>query len=201
MDVVGSAAFASGPAQLVVLPGVESTGAGTVIIGLKPPPSSSVAPSGIVPLATLDGEPDSGEAVPVDVTFVPDVQLEAAEIVPANPPPSNVEPELVEPVADVPCMDGPLGTQAPSGLNPPVSISVAPSGTPVPLAALAPSMPSGDVAPIPGMVVALWACAAPQPSRIMSDIAHAVRIESLQWCRRALRFCRVVQGFYGRGQR
>jgi hypothetical protein len=73
-------------------------------------------------------------------------------------------------------MDGSLGTHAASGLNPPGSISVAPSGKPVPADELEPSKPSGDVTPIPGMVVALWACAAQEPSRIMIVTKHARRI-------------------------
>jgi len=111
-----------------------------------------------------------------------DVQPDVSEAELASPPPSKVEPELAGLVADmllvvdVPCMSGSFGTQAPRGLNPPGSISVAPSGTPVPPSELEPSIPSGEVAPIPGTVVALWARAAPQPSRIMIVITHARRI-------------------------
>src|SRR4051812_12738674 len=115
------------------------TGAGTAIIGLKPPLSSEVAPSGMVPPARLVDAPDSGEAMPVVVTFgmfgVTDVQFDVS----ANPPPSNVEPEVgevvpeipliveVPPVVDVlPRIDGSAGTREVAGLRPPGSISVAP---------------------------------------------------------------------------
>jgi hypothetical protein len=190
--VVGSEPMIVDPAQ-VVLPGVGMTGCGTATSGLKPPLSSAVAPSGIVPPARLEDEPDSGEAMPVVVTFgmfgVTDVQLDASEPVLATPPPSNVEPDVVEVaelvpemplVVDVlPRIEGSVGTHDVAGLKPPGSISVAPSGTPVPVAALEPRIPSGDVTPMPGRVVALWAAAAPQPSRIITVTTHARRIAIL----------------------
>jgi hypothetical protein len=120
---------------------------------------------------------------------VTDVQLDASEPALATPPPSNVEPDVVE-VAELvpeipfvvdmlPRIEGSVGTHDVAGLKPPGSISVAPSGTPVPVAALEPRIPSGDVAPMPGRVVALWAAAAPQPSKIMTVTTHARRIAIL----------------------
>src|SRR4051812_28656598 len=126
---VGSEPMPSEPAQ-VVLPGVGMIGAGTATSGLKPPLSSAVAPSGIVPPARFEDAPDSGEAMPVVVTFgrfgVTDVQFDA------GPPPSNVEPEVAEVaelvpkvplVVDVPRIEGSAGTHDVAGLKPPGSIS------------------------------------------------------------------------------
>ena len=156
---------------LVMLMGGEMA-----IIGLMPPLLNSVAPSGIVPplrvASALDPGVESGDALPVDIG-VDDVQPEAAAPI-AYPPPSNVplvpvdEPLLVEITG---ALDG-------HGLRPPGSISVAPSGIPVMVGELAPSgrvgfeavpepgMPSGDVAPIPDVIVVLCACAMSQLNAI-----------------------------------
>jgi hypothetical protein len=61
-------------------------------------------------------------------------------------------------------------------LRPPGSISVAPSGIPVPLDPIEPGTPSGDVGPIAGVVVEVCACAAPQLSRIADVITSHRRI-------------------------
>jgi len=120
--------------------------------GLIPPLSISVAPRGTVPPARADPAfvpgVDNGEAVPLKDN-VADVQLELEEA----PPPSKVElvPAMLEPlVPDILREEEPADAQfaLDAGLKPPGSISVAPSGMPVPLAPLDPGMPNGDVAPI-----------------------------------------------------
>jgi len=153
-------------------------GAGTPTIGLMPALPSSVAPSGIVPPLSC-GRPrldvpvptdvDCGEAVPkvdgvVGVTQLPLDITPAA--VPLSPPPSKDE---FAPPVELPVIDEPpvvlLGVQAEAlfivllgtGLIPPGSISVAPSGMPVPVAPLEPGMPSGEVAPMPGVLIAVCA--------------------------------------------
>lgn len=69
-------------------------GGGNVIIGLTPPPSISVAPSGMVPLASNEPGVGSGDAMPVDGTVADAPELQLLEDV---PPPSKVEPgEVVD---------------------------------------------------------------------------------------------------------
>jgi hypothetical protein len=177
--------------------GIEPLGIGTVISGLTPALSISVEPSGIVPPFNVKFEfvvvDESGEAVPLDVALLGDafVEAQAEVIVEPNPPPSKIEP-----VTDVEAIPDPLDPVIPediaenvdplalqfetgAGLRPPGSISVAPSGIPValfdPLDTLEPSTPSGDVAPMPALVIALCAWAAPQPNRA----AAAMRGKSL----------------------
>jgi hypothetical protein len=151
-------------------------GIGTPISGLTPPLSISVAPSGIVPPFSVAlevvSDVDSGEAEPLEVTPVTDAQLdvELADPFEPNPPPSK--DEFVPPDIDV--IPDPLDPERPEneeplalqfelavGLRPPGSISVAPSGMPVPLFdpmdALEPNMPSGDVAPMAGVPIMLCA--------------------------------------------
>jgi hypothetical protein len=76
---------ASEPTHGVALPGI-GTG-----MGLIPPLSISVAPSGIVPPLSVKPELlpglDSGEAVPLETATPDDVQLD----VEVSPPPSKVE--------------------------------------------------------------------------------------------------------------
>jgi hypothetical protein len=164
-------------------------GAGMPINWLTPPLSSSVAPRGIVPplraVAALVPGGDSGDASPVETT-AGDVDVQPLESVPEPmPPPSNGELIPVDPdvpatvvLEDVEEVDmeeedvevvptqlvlfdiGPIGV----GPIPPGSISVAPSGIPVgePDAA-EPGIPSGDVNPMPGAFVVLWATQASQP--------------------------------------
>jgi hypothetical protein len=143
-------------------------GGETPIIGLTPALPTSVEPSGIAPPLSVEPVPmpalDSGEAVPV-AAGVEDVQpgIEVVDAVVVDPPPSNVElvpvieVELMPIVAatepllpEVTDSDDPVDGH---GLKPPGSISVAPIGMPVPLEPLEPGMPSGDVAPIPGVTV------------------------------------------------
>ena len=153
-------------------------GIGTPISGLTPPLSISVAPSEIVPpfSVVLDVVPDvdSGEATPVEVMLLdPQMKVELIDPVELNPLPSKVEfvpdieviPDPLDP--ESPEYEEPLALQVELavGLRPPGSISVAPSGMPVPLFdpvdTLEPSMPSGDVAPMAepmaGMLVGLCA--------------------------------------------
>jgi hypothetical protein len=168
-----------------------------VINGLTPALSISVEPSGIVPPFNVKFEfvvvDESGVAVPLDVALLADalVEAQAEVIVEPNPPPSKTEPatgveaipDPLDPVIpeDIPENVDPLALQFEigAGLRPPGSISVAPSGMPVPpfdpVATLEPSMPSGEVAPRPDVVIALCAWAAPQPNRT----AAAMRGKSL----------------------
>ena len=150
-------------------------GIGTPISGLTPPLSISVAPSGIVPpfSVVLEVVPDvdSGEATPVEVMLLdPQTGVEFIDPVELNPLPSKVE--FVLPDVDV--IPDPLDPESPEyeaplalqfelavGLRPPGSISVAPSGMPVPpfdpVDVLEPSMPSGDVAPMAEVPIMLCA--------------------------------------------
>ena len=146
-------------------------GIGTEIIGLRPPPSSSDAPSGIgPPLRVLDVVPgvENGEAVPPGETAADDAQAvdpadpaspvdvdSPADPLAVIPPASNMEPvPMVDdvtppPVPAIPEFADPsvLQPNADNGLRPPGSIAVAPSGTPVglfPIGPLEPSVVSGD---------------------------------------------------------
>jgi hypothetical protein len=180
------------PELLVVEPahdGIEPLDIGTVINGLTPGLSISVEPSGIVPPFNVKLElvpiVESGEAVPVDVAVLTDAPSDAQTelVVEPNPPPSKVEPmvdvgprpDALDPIMpeDIPELAAkPLVLQFESGagLRPPGSISVAPSGIPVglfdPLGVLEPGTPSGDVAPMPPLVITLCAWAAPPPNMI-----------------------------------
>jgi hypothetical protein len=138
---------------------------GTVINGLTPALSISVEPSGIVPPFNVKFEfvvvDKSGVAVPLDVALLADalVEAQAEVIVEPNPPPSKTDPATA--IEAIPDAADPLQFETGAGLRPPGSISVAPSGIPValfdPLDALEPSTPSGDVAPMPALVIALCA--------------------------------------------
>jgi hypothetical protein len=169
------------PGVVIVVVLVVVLGTGTVITGLTPPPSSSVAPNGIVPpLRVLDAVPgaDSGEAVPPEETAADDVQpaVDPADpVIPVDangpvdpvtiiPPASNVE--LGPMVDDMPAPAVPASPEdaeptmvqpnADNGLKPPGSSSVAPSGTPVglfPIGPLEPMVVRGDVNRIPGVLV------------------------------------------------
>jgi hypothetical protein len=99
-----------------------SVGAGS--IGLMPVPPSSVAPSGMVPIPSVDPAVVAEER---DELCVPDtVPLELHDPdAPARPPPSKVEvdpPALVLPVTDIPVVPQsavpPIEPSGP-GLNPP----------------------------------------------------------------------------------
>ena len=149
-------------------------GVWTEIIGLRPAPFNSVAPSRMPPEGNDPGfgpeltgdEVLALEAEPKGVAEQP-AALTLPEPILAIPPPSNTEP------ADIP---GPLGippSEAPelqlgdiAGLRPPGLISVAPR----PMTTLVilfgvdplePGMPSGEVAPIPKVFVEPCARAVP----------------------------------------
>jgi hypothetical protein len=181
------------------MPGVVMVlvlGAGVVIIGLKPPLSISVAPSGMLPRPPAEAPVDpavirpvvfvAAPAVPqplVDPVVVPLMPL---ALIPAvavlMPPPSNVPVVVV----DSPLDDSPLTVEQPEpasgpgdGLRPPTLSWVTPSGMlgeADGALELMPSVPSGDVAPsaelvTPPGVVVICASAALVPSRsAMSEI-------------------------------
>jgi hypothetical protein len=157
---------------------------GTVINGLTPALSSSVEPSGIVPpfkvKVELVPEVDNGDAIPPPVDEFVGAVVEAhvdAPVAP-TPPPSKTEPipdigaipEPLDPdIEDAAELDDAIVLQfeAGPGLNPPGSISVAPSGMPVAKFdsdEFAPSVPSGEVVPNADGVVTLCACATLEPS-------------------------------------
>jgi hypothetical protein len=129
---------------------------GTAVVWLSPGVPRSVAPSGI-PEPTTGPVPETVPPAP-DIDAAPEVLLfEALEpqlFDSVDPPPSNAEFELV------------LGQGMISGLTPGVLISVAPSGMPprpdefeLSEELSADGAPSGEVGPIPGVVV-VCACAA-----------------------------------------
>jgi hypothetical protein len=94
------------PGNPGVVPGavIVLLGAGTANSGLTPPPSSSVAPSGIAPPLRVDETPpglDSGEAVPLEESPPDVVQLEIAPIVPVGPLVPIAPAVPVNPVAPV----------------------------------------------------------------------------------------------------
>lgn len=147
---------------------------GVLIMGLRPPLSISVAPSGMLPpfSVKLVPAPDCGEAVPPDTCDEPVAQLvvEVDEALGVSPPPSNVP---LEPVAIPETLQLAPGI----GLRPPGSTSVAPSEMPVPLdPADAPGMPRGDVSPNPDVPVALCACAVPQINKNAAMTVNARNI-------------------------
>jgi hypothetical protein len=183
---------------------VVMVGPGTLIMGLTPALPISVEPSGIVPPSR--GDPtvvpgaDSGEPMPVDGVVADDVVAQPADVaavpvetlepIPVTPPPSNVElvPLVPAPAAVAvpneavlivlqfePMAAEPSGT----GLNPPGSISVAPSGIPAGLPGdVEPRVPSGDVAPIPGVPIVLWASAAAPLNRVATATNNNRRIDT-----------------------
>jgi len=187
-------------------------GAGTGTSGLMPPLLSSVAPSGIVPpFRVLDTAPglDSGDAVPLDETPAAVVQPGVAPIVPVapvvaigpvapldpidpavpKPPPSKVE--LMPVVPANPEAPVPAVSQLSPGVvvKPPGLISIAPRGRPVgllPVAALEPRVPRGEVIPSAGVVVVspempgeVCAKAAPPLSNSAAAISEYRRIGRL----------------------
>jgi hypothetical protein len=177
-------------------------GAGTPINELTPPPSSSVAPSGIAPpprfnVALAPGV-DSGEAVPVDETTPDDGAEQLLEVVADTmPPPSNDDDAPVVPTVAPPAIPveepaipedevvpmqlelldiGPMGV----GPMPPGSISVAPSGIPVgEPEEVEPGIPSGDVSPMPGVVVTLCVRPASELQRSTTAAMNNRRIKNL----------------------
>jgi hypothetical protein len=146
-------------------------GAGVVIIGLNPPLSSSVAPSGI-PLRPTDvatppfADDDTPDSVPV-VAVTPQVadELIAPELRPEG---MALEHGLLLAV----------GSNG-AGLSPLGESEVAPNGIPTgPTGDIAPGTPSGDVSPIAGLFGdsgAIWAKLAPQPRSSMAEAVNRAR--------------------------
>lgn len=166
---------------MMLFVGVGMPGTGAVINGLIPALAISVEPRGTVPPLSTKVElapgVDSGEAVPVEDTC-DDVQLdvEVAAPVAVDPPPSKVELTLV----DDPVMLESLALQIEliAGLKPPGSISVPPSGMPVPPTTLEPGMPSGDVAPTAGVLIVVCAWPVPQLNKTAAVITNNRRIDT-----------------------
>jgi hypothetical protein len=151
-------------------------GAGAGSIGLMPELLSSIAPSGMVPMPSVD------PAVAPDRLCVPDtVPPKGTEPqgpdTPTFPPPSKVELDPAVPAMPVAVMDVPFVPQSellvvePSGpgLSPPGSSSVEPRG--MPTWPTEPVPPSGDVIPIPGE--------APGPVGATCDMAGAPASNSI----------------------
>jgi hypothetical protein len=159
------------------------TGAASGTMGLRPAEPASVAPSGIVPPIRefeLVGDTEATEEVP----FADDDVQPAAALI---PPPSNVDDAVIDvlPLMPEDCEDvAPIVPQAePSiGLKPPGLISVDPSGMPelaIAPVALEPSVPSGDVAPMPDEVIEVCAAAACHVQTIASKaIDNSRRMET-----------------------
>ena len=166
-------------------------GAGMPINELTPPLSISVAPRGIAPplrpnVALAPGF-DSGEAVPADETTPDDGKKQLFEVEPV-PPPSNddvipgvpeVEPPAIPVEDEVPPTQLELLDVGPIGVGPipPGSIVVAPSGIPVGEPdEVEPGIPSGDVSPMPGVVVRLCVRPASQLKRSTTATMNNRRI-------------------------
>jgi hypothetical protein len=153
------------PTPPVVVPGIVMGAASPTAggIGLTPPLSSSVEPSGMAPPLSLKLKfvtaPASGDAEPLEDVSCDDEQpdIDVATST-ASPPPSKVEAApVVTPVVPEALIAGKLDGRMlqfgfGAGLNPPGLISVAANGMPVPLDPPEPNTPRGDVAPIEGLI-------------------------------------------------
>ena len=181
--IVGSEGLAIGAIGLGARLGIGATS-----IGLTPPLPTSKEPNGIPAGAAPPGV--VGDVAAIDGALL----LEVAPLVPGiavlpdidapipvpNPPPSYVVlaptvPDaglpIGEPVAPEPANPiVPLGT----GLSPGDVSSVAPKGTPVGETVEPGPMPSGDVAPMPGLVLMPPTCAKAKPQ--LNSSADAVTI-------------------------
>ena len=169
------------PAPELAAPGMTAPAHGADgegIMGLTPAPPISVAPSGTVPPSSRNVELvpgiESGEAAPLDDKIWPDghpgVEFIASPA--ANPPPSNADaPPGALDIGIAEVLEAQLAVAA--GLKPPGSISVAPSGRPVPPKSLEPGTPSGDVAPITfGVGTLIRFCARATPVTRTRDTAR-----------------------------
>jgi hypothetical protein len=189
---------------IVDVPGqgvAETLGTGTPMGALTPEVPSSVAPSGIVLPLPMVPSPDPAAgvaAVPAAAPVVPEPQVLPVVEPGVAPPPSKVEldpeiplPEPVIPELDpvIPVLDPTvpvMGVVAPkhdmppaSGLIPPVLSSVAPSGMPTdPEGVLKFIVPSGDVAPMPGMGLTCAKLLAPPRRTMTAAMARIRRIEA-----------------------
>jgi hypothetical protein len=177
-EVVVLAGANDEPPALVIIPGIVRGGVSPTAagIGLTPPLSSSVEPSGIAPPSSLNWEPVtavvSGEAVPFEEGGCNEAQpaTELADPFAAIPPPSKIDAApVIVPVVPEALIAYPPEPDARmpqfgfgAGLKPPGLISVAPNGMPVPLDPPEPSMPRGEVAPIADGLIELCAWLEPQ---------------------------------------
>jgi len=158
----------------------ETLGTGTPTGALTPGEASSVEPSGIVlpPGPVPSPSPEEGVAAMLgEPAAAPEGHVLPIIEPSGAPPPSklDIDPVTPLPVADIPVVDPavpPLEAAVPvhnvppaSGLVPPLLSSVAPSGMPIgPDGPLKFIVPSGDVAPMPG-VGATCAKLVAQPKR------------------------------------
>jgi hypothetical protein len=163
-------------------------GAGGGSIGLMPELPSSVAPSGMVPMPSVDPAvaPEEMDGFWVPDTVPPKETEPQGPATPLAPPPSKVEPDPAVPELPVPVLvavtDVPFVPQSevppavePNGLSPPGSSSVEPKGMPTWPTEPAPP-PTGDVAPIPGEPLCDTAGAAARSS-IAAAMGSRHRIE------------------------
>jgi hypothetical protein len=188
----------SGMPMVVLSPGVPTSVAPSgIVLPLPMVPSPS-------PAAGLIAVPDAVPPVPI-AAGLHVVAIDEPDIA---PPPSKVELDpaipvpVIIPVLDpeIPLLDVVMPVLEPaipvldvavpehnvplaSGLSPPVLSSVAPSGMPIgPDAALKFIVPSGDVAPMPG-VGPTCAKLLPQPRRKMTPVmVRALSIEASSVC-------------------
>jgi hypothetical protein len=157
------------------MPGFAMLGAGFVVTGLSPAAPSSVAPSGIVLLPAV-GPPVVAPAcgvppMPAELPAVEEAQALEFDI---TLPPSKVERDPATPLPEAAMP--PHG----DGLSPPGLSSVAPRGIPFDCV-LNPELPvpSGDVAPIPGVGLT---CANPT-AQVLSQTSAAVAGILVSGCR------------------
>jgi hypothetical protein len=177
-----------------VVVGAETTNGWVCMVmsgnGLRPPAESSVDPNGIPTRPTVDREAIAGEEADAVGLDAPAAVAHVPEADPATPAPSNSGvgadvPDAAPIVGDIPLMALLVPEEhaveaviAPNGvgpaavwLTPGVASSVAPSGIPVAPTAAAGPIPSGEVMPRAGVVVAPT-CAEAAPSS-KSDQARA----------------------------
>jgi hypothetical protein len=185
----GVLAIAGAEGLIAVIGGIGVSamlGPGTTGIGLTPPLPISNEPNGIPARAAPPGV--VGDVAAKDEALLPEVVLPVPDIavlpgmdapVPIPiPPPSNVvvEPTIPEagfPIAE-PVMPEPINPVVPlgTGLSPGEASSVAPIGFPVGGTCEPGTMPSGEVAPMPGVGLPIPpACARAEPQlRIIAAV-------------------------------
>jgi hypothetical protein len=160
--------------------------------GLMPVLPSSVAPSGTVPIPSVDPAvvPEVNGFCAPDTVPLDGTELHAPDT-PTFPPPSKVEldpavpeppiPGVALPVTDVPFVpqsDVPVIAPSGPGLRPPGSSSVEPKGMPT---WPTDPVPIGDVMPIPGEAVCDTAGAPPSNS-VVAAIGRRHRMEISIMC-------------------
>jgi hypothetical protein len=144
---------------------------GTVMFGLSPDVPTAVAPKGMLE-PTVDGDPPGADPGEPAADMPESVLEDVAEPHPLEtlvPPPSNAGFELA-------LAQG-------SGLTPGVFNSVAPSGIPLEVGADVSEnedVPSGEVAPMPGVTADCACAAATTPRQIRICKASRDRIEGSQ---------------------